>query len=59
MADFSTLMQAQAAAQTKMADGTYVEAHGEVTVLGAPAMRVLNPVTTTGGGDWSSTVTAP
>lgn len=61
MANFSTIAQAQASAQSEMAKGTYTEAHGAFKSDGTctPVMRVLNKVTSTGGGDWSETTTVP
>lgn len=61
MATFDTIAQAQASAQAKMLDLTYVEAYGAFKSDGTctPVMRVLNKVTTTGGGDWSETTTVP
>ena len=61
MANFTTLLAAQASAQSEMAKGTYIVAYGAYKTddTATPVMRVLNPVTATGGGDWSETRTIP
>lgn len=59
MPDFTTVQEAQASAQSKMADGTYTVAYGGVKKegVGTPCMHVLRPLTNTGGGQWDEVVT--
>ncbi len=52
MAAFSTEVAAEGLAKSRMAAGTYIEAHVARTTTGAICIRALMPVTSTGGGGW-------
>jgi hypothetical protein len=66
MADFATLAEAEERARAKMADGTWVAAFGCRAANGAPAVRILRPMSASGStadgmnkaGAWDQTVDA-
>lgn len=48
-----TELTAESLAKSRMADGTYIEAHQARTAAGDPCIRALMPVTATNGGNWT------
>jgi len=55
MAAFASVTAAHTRAQTKMADRTWINAHGAVTPSGTPCVRVQRPMTAAfaaNGGSW-------
>lgn len=53
MAAFATEVAAEGLAKSRMAAGTYTQAHVARTTTGAIAIRAQLPVTSTGGGNWT------
>lgn len=53
MAAFASETVAEGTAKSRMAAGTYVQAHVARNAAGAIAIRAQMPVTSTGGGNWT------
>lgn len=53
MAAFASETVAEGTAKSRMAAGTYTQAHVARNSAGAIAIRAQMPVTSTGGGNWT------